>query len=119
MAVFPERMDKLNLEDTKGSLARVESYIQYMGERIEFAMSNTVRNVSDAGTSNVEMLGLVKELAGAVSQVQSAMSAMAGGITAANNRITEMQENMTTLQESVDALVERVEALEGGTEVEQ
>lgn len=118
MAVFPESMDKLNLEDTRGSLAKIENYIRYMIERTEFAMSNTVRNVSDAGTSSVEVLVLVRELVSAMSQVQSSISSMTGGITAANNRITEMQENMTTLQESVDALVKRVEALEGGTEVQ-
>ena len=36
MAVFPQRMDKLDLKDVPGSLAEVERYIQYMVEQIEF-----------------------------------------------------------------------------------
>lgn len=36
MAVFPQRMDKLDLKDVPGSLAEVERYISYMIERIEF-----------------------------------------------------------------------------------
>ena len=111
MAVFPEKMNRLNPEDTKGSLGKVESYIRYMVERVEFAMSNTTRNVSQADTSNEALAAAVNDIADAISAMQSTMSSMAGGITAANNRITEMQESITTLQE-------RVEALEGGTEVE-
>ena len=34
MAVFPESMNKLDLNDTSGSLARLENYINYMGERM-------------------------------------------------------------------------------------
>ena len=36
MAVFPQRMDKLNLKDVPGSLAEIERYILYMVEQIEF-----------------------------------------------------------------------------------
>ena len=53
MAVFPESMNKLDVNDTTGSFNRIENYIRYMTERVEFAMRNMTRNVSDAGVSSV------------------------------------------------------------------
>ena len=117
MAIFPEQMNKLNLDDTKGSFSKIESYIRYMTERVEFAMSNTARNVSQTGMTNEALVALVKDIAEEISAMQSAMSNMAGGITAANNRITEMQKSITTLQTDLGSLTERVTALEAGTEV--
>ena len=121
MAVFPESMNKLDLADTTGSLARIENYINYMGERVEFAMTNVTRSVGQAGTSSVEVLLAVNKVLDEVSKISSIVNTLAGEIVGTNSRIDKMQDNInkmqgniTTLQESVTDLAGRVEALEVG-----
>ena len=104
MAVFPESMDKLDVNDTAGSLRRIENYIRYMTERMEFSTSNMTRNVSGAGVSTVEVLLALKEVMSALSEVSSAMNKMIGDITALSNRVTTLQSDLTALTERVDAL---------------
>lgn len=130
MAVFPESMNKLDVNDVPGSLGRIENYIRYMTERVEFSMRNMTRNVSEAGVSSVEILLLMQEMAGDVSTLSSAVNGMTGDITALNHRVTEMQSKLTTmenklteadskmtdLQNQITGLTDRVAALEGGTE---
>lgn len=123
MAVFPESMNKLDVNDTTGSLNRIENYIRYMTERVEFSMRNMTRNVSDAGVSSVEILLLVQEMAGAMSTINSTVNGMVGEITSLNSRVAELQSKqsetdtkMTDLQTQITELVARVKALEGGTE---
>lgn len=137
MAVFPESMNKLDVNDTTGSLNRIENYIRYMTERVEFAMRNMTRNVSDAGVSSVEILLLVQEMAGGLSTINSTVNGMVGEITSLNSRVAEMQAEqteqgtkltsldtkqtqmgtmMTDLQTQITELAARVTALEGGTE---
>lgn len=123
MAVFPESMNKLDVNDTTGSFHRIENYIRYMTERVEFSMRNMTRNVSDAGVSSVEILLLVQEMAGSLSTLSSTVNGMTGEITSLNNRVAEMQgkqtemnTKMTDLQTQITELTDRVAALEGGTE---
>lgn len=144
MAVFPENMNKLDVNDVPGSLGRVENYIRYMTERVEFSMRNMTRNVSAAGTSSVEILILVQELAGVVSVLSNTVSGMTGEITTLNNRVSEVQDKhsaleakqtalenkyatletkqtqtdatISDLRSQITALAERVAQLEGGTE---
>ena len=113
MAVLPESMNKLDLQDSPGSLSRIENYIRYMSERIEFAMSNMGRNVGEAGTSSVEVLLMVKAMANDLAKLTSVVSSMNGEVTSANTRITEMQKSIETMQGDLTALGERVTALEG------
>ena len=104
MAVFPEGMNRLDVNDTAGSLSRLESYINYMGERIEFSMRNVTRNVSDAGVSNVDVVQRLDKLAGDLAALTSTVNSAAGDITSINKRIDEVQENIKTIQERLDAL---------------
>lgn len=130
MAVFPESMNKLDVNDTTGSFNRIENYIRYMTERVEFAMRNMTRNVSDAGVSSVEILLLVQEMAGGLATINNTVNSMVGEITSLNSRVAEMQDkqtameakqseletNLSAIQESITALDARVTALESGTE---
>lgn len=116
MAVFPESMERLNVDDTPGSLRRIENYIRYMVERMEFSNSNMTRNVNGAGVSTVEVLMALKEVTGALSEVKSTMSKMTGDITALGNRINDLTDTVKTAQEQITALADRVSALENGTE---
>ena len=123
MAVFPESMNKLDVKDTTGSLSRIENYIRYMTERVEFSMRNMTRNVSDAGVSSVEILLLMQEMAGTVATLSSAVNGMTGSITSLGTRLdevnakqTEMDTKITGLQTQITELAARVGALEGATE---
>ena len=125
MAVFPESMNKLDVNDTTGSLRRIENYIRYMTERVEFSMRNMTRNVSDAGVSSVEILLLVQELATGLSTISSTVNGMAGEITSLNNRVTEVQEsqtematNVADIQTQITDLTDRVDKIEGNTGTE-
>ena len=81
VAVFPEQMDKLDLNDPVGSLRRVENYIRYMAERMEFANSRTTRTVTEAGVSTVGVYQAVVNLADTVAVLQASLTAMNGKLT--------------------------------------
>lgn len=98
MAVFPENMERLDLNDTRGSLATIQDYIRYMTERIEFSMRNMTKTVSEAGVSSAEVYMQLQELAQAMAALASTVNALSG--------------NITSLQGTVSALNERVTALE-------
>lgn len=132
MAVFPEQMERIDANDTAGSLRRIDSYIRYIVERVEFSMRNTTRSVNEAGVSNVTLYQQLLETVNAMSILQSALSGMQGeikslntrvgemqtGITGMQDGIAEMQRSITTMQADITDLKTRVTTLEGGgTEV--
>lgn len=47
MAVFPETMDRLNANDVKRSLDRIERYISYMTERVEHTNRNNEKATAE------------------------------------------------------------------------
>lgn len=104
MAVFPESMDKLNTDDARGSLATIENYIRYMTERVEFAMRNVTRNVSDAGVSSAEMYILLTAIQNDLSALKSTVNGLSGNVTSISNQVSSVQETMTELEERVAAL---------------
>jgi hypothetical protein len=77
MAVLPESMDRLDVQDTEGSLSKVQDYIRYMGERIEFSFRNMTKTVSAAGVSSAELYILFQAQAQTLAALQSAVNCMA------------------------------------------
>lgn len=109
MAVFPEEMDRLDVSDSAGSLKRIENYIRYMTERVEFANKNTTRTVSEAGVSSVEVYKIIITVADTVAVLNGNMNIL-------STKMQEVQTSIEDLQEAVRDLTARVETLEGGTE---
>lgn len=109
MAVFPEQMDKLDLNDPVGSLRRVENYIRYMAERMEFANSRTTRTVTEAGVSTVGVYQAVVNLADTVAVLQASLTAMNGKLT---GQIQTIDTALEALKGQAAALEARVAALE-------
>lgn len=105
MAVLPESMNKIDVKDTEKSLSTLENYIRYMGERIEFAMRNVTRNVSDAGVSSAEMYVLLVA-------VQNSVSTLSSELNTLKSTVNTMQGTLNTATENITALDERVTALE-------
>lgn len=90
-AVFPESMDKLNLDDSRGSLATVENYIRYMAERMEFSMRNTTRAVSGATVTSPQVVVLLESLNNTLSALSSEVNQIKGQITALENRVEALE----------------------------
>lgn len=111
--VFPESMNKLDLSDTEGSLSRMENYIRYMTERMEFSNRNMTRSVSSAGLSTVEILQLVQELANALSATQSVVSGLQGTVTNLSGRVTALEESVTNLNSAMMTAQSQISALDG------
>lgn len=105
MAVLPESMNKIDVKDTEKSLSTLENYIRYMGERIEFAMRNVTRNVSDAGVSSAEMYVLLVA-------VQNSVSTLSSELNTLKSTVNTMQGTLNTMQSSIQSLDKRVTALE-------
>lgn len=111
-AVLPESMDRLNVEDTRGSLSIIENYIRYMGERIEFSMRNMTKVVSAAGVSSAEMYVLITAMSNALSALQSTVNGMSGNITSLTNTQTSMQATLEEMQAQLDDLETRMAEFE-------
>lgn len=120
MAVLPENMDKLNVEDPQKSLSIIENYIRYMGERIEFSMRNMTKTVSAAGVSSAEIYVLITAMNNDLSAMQSVLNGQAGQLTSLTNHLTGMEETLGTLaaeqqrlSADLEQLSSRLSALEG------
>lgn len=119
MAVLPESMDRLDVQDTEGSLSKVQEYIRYMGERIEFSFRNMTKTVSAAGVSSAELYILIQAQAQTLAALQSAVNSMAGNITTLQSSVAALQTavsginaRLDSIDESIASLDERVTALE-------
>ena len=112
MAVLPESMDRLNVQDVPKSLSIIQEYIRYMGERIEFSFRNMTKTVSSAGVSSAELYILVQAQAQQLAALNSVVSGAVGNITELQSNISALQTAVSDLKESVAALDVRVTALE-------
>lgn len=105
MAVFPESMGRIDVDDPRGAIRVIDSYIRYMQERIEFANRQTTRTVTAAGITSV---GLYEDLV----TLRNTVQALASTINAALAAIAQDQLAITGLDERVDSLDERVDSLD-------
>lgn len=104
MAVFPENMDRLNVEDVAKSLSIIENYIRYMCERTEFSMRNMTKTVSEAGVSSAEIYVLVTAMNNTLSALQSTVNGMSGNITSLANSQVAMQQQLGKLQKDLEGV---------------
>ena len=100
MAVFPENMERLDLNDARKSLSIIQDYIRYMGERIEFSMRNMTKTVSDAGVSSTELYILVQAQTQTLAALQSTVNGIAGTITSMQRDIADLTERVTALEKA-------------------
>lgn len=111
-AVLPESMDKLDLQDTAGSLGIIEQYIRYMGERIDFAMRGMGKSISEAGVSSLTLYQTLVELSGSLSSMQGALNRLSGSVTALQTQVNEISGKVSSLETALGELEGRVAALE-------
>lgn len=126
ISVFPERMDKLDPEDVNASLRTLETYVHYICERTEFALTNTFRTTTGLGSSaeaislvlqeavdNLATLtGQVGGLSGAVTGLQGDVGDIKDDIVEINETLTGIGNTISQIQGYISSLDERVTALE-------
>lgn len=78
VSVYPERMDQIDPEDVEASLRTLETYIHYICERTEFALTNTFRTTNDLGES-------ASDLSQAVETARGEVEALGGQVTDLSN----------------------------------
>ncbi len=103
-AVFPETMGRLDVNDPMGSLQKIETYIRYMTERMEFSTRNMNRSVSEAGVSSAQIYTMVKKLGNTVSALQSVINQLTGRVAAVNERLATVQGETAALENSLQAV---------------
>lgn len=113
MIVLPESMNKIDVDEPQRALSTIDNYIRYMCERVEFAMRNVTKSVSDAGVSSAEMYVLLVALQNTVSEVSSRLSTLTGTVNTMQSTISGLSTELSTMQASINSLDERVKALEG------
>ena len=102
MIVFPEQMNPLHTGDMKGSMRTADEYIRYMVERIEFAIRNTTKTMTDLGVSSAELYVLVTALRNTVAAMESELDERTG-------EIGELKEKTAKLEQEVEALKKMLE----------
>lgn len=111
-AVFTENMNKLDLNDTAGSLKTIESYIRYMQERVEYSTKGVTRIVSEAGVSSAQLYTTVLELGNILSALSSRVNDLDGQMNSINANITALSDRMTKLEQGVASQTQKIAALE-------
>lgn len=111
MAVFPERMDKLSANNLPDSFSKIQNYINYMGERIEFSFRNMTKTISAAGVSSAELYILVQTINQQLVALHSMVNSIAGNVTELQNSSSSVQENITEIQQNITVLQEAKESI--------
>lgn len=96
ISVFPERMDKLDPEDVNVSLRTLESYIHYICERTEFAITNTFRTTTGLGSS-AESISLVLQ------DAMDSLSAVSSQLAVAQTDISRLQDDVGGLEDTLSS----------------
>lgn len=112
MAVFPESMGRIDPMNAPAALKTMENYIRYMCERMEFSASNTVRNVSAAGVSSVELFVLVSAQEHKVSALESKVNLLEGEIAELASQISSAISKIQELEGKSVEMETRISALE-------
>lgn len=109
-SVFPERLDKLNVEDVPGSLGALEQYINYMQERVEFSLTNMYKTVQGAGVSSAEMLVLIAALSNSLSAVTATVNQVQGTVTGLQTTVGNHTAQLEADQQALASLRTDVDA---------
>ena len=113
--VFPETMNKIDPEDTPGSLKTMEAYINYMVERTEFSIKNTMRTAEASGVTNAAVLVMISSLTNALSALQATVNQQGGEITAMKGTLSGLQEASGEQREDIAAIKEAIQTLTQNT----
>ena len=119
VSVYPERMDKLDLEDVAASLRTIENYIYYICERTEYAMTNSFRTANGLGSSSQAISLEVQEafnrlagLSGSVTELSWEVTGLSGSVTGLFGEVTGLSGSVTGLQGDVQDIMGRLSGVQ-------
>lgn len=119
ISVFPERMDKLDPEDVNASLRTLETYVHYICERTEYAITNTFRTTNGLGSSAEAISLVLQEAVDNLSSLTGEVGALASAVNGKVDKVEGMglSSNDYTDEEkedvdTIDGLADRVTNLE-------
>lgn len=88
--IFPESMNRLDPNNPQASLKTIESYIQYMKERMEFAGQGMA-----GGTVPASVITKISELTSTLSAMQNAINTVAKAVNDINALINVTGDDLT------------------------
>ena len=88
IAVFPDRMNRIDPQDTEGSIRTLDTYIRYMVDQVEFALSNAFRTANGLGTSSAEMALMLTKLSRDLDVAASTLNAL---IATVNGKVDKVE----------------------------
>ena len=121
ISVFPERMNALNRDDPAMALGTVETYIHYMCERVEFALSGFFRQIGEYGTSAAGTALILADLDNGINELtaeQTALGQALGGkagreeLEALAGTVEALSRALADVRAAADGLEARLAALE-------
>lgn len=90
ISVYPERMDKLDPEDVNASLRTIETYIHYICERTEYAITNTFRTTNGLGSSAEAISLVLQEAVDNLSSLTGEVGALASAVNGKVDKVEGM-----------------------------
>lgn len=115
MIVFPESLNRVDPSDTEKAIQILESYINYMCERVDHSVNNMTANLATQGNLAPYALEKLEEIKSIVSQMVSEVQSVKGAVTGINTKVEEIEETMITVDNALKDLDQRVKKLEGET----
>lgn len=88
MAILPESMNGLSEQNVAASLRTIESYIHYMGERIEFSVSGITKDLGVAKTEASGLSGRIGAIEERISSIENALSSLSQRVAALESKQT-------------------------------
>ena len=88
IAVFPDRMNRIDPQDTEGSIRTLDTYIRYMVDQVEFALSNSFRTANGLGTSSAEMALMLAKLSRDLDAAAGTLNAL---VSTVNGKVDKVE----------------------------
>lgn len=111
MIVFPESMNTVQKGDPAAAMQTLERYINYMCQRVEWAMGNVGKTVTAAGVSSAETYTLLVALQNTVSALQSTVNSHGASISSILQTVTMQGNDLSGVTGRVETLEESAKLL--------
>ena len=95
MNVFPETMNKIDLNDPKTALSQLEHYIRYIVERVQFSTNGLVKTVASSMTT--------AEVVEQLTQLRTEVTRAVSTVNSYSARINTLESNTADLQTELDS----------------
>lgn len=106
--VFPEQMDELSYENLEAATKKLENYIRYMRERIEFSVQNITKTAAAAGSYSYNYIVRLRNLENDVQTLRTSVVTAAAAASAAERTAETAETNSVTALNNSQELYSRM-----------